>query len=672
MCGLAGIIGSDENNSLSIKKMCDVIQHRGPDDAGYAIFQGKNLDPRLFGDQDTPRTVYDARLTYSPTLPINNNTLTDIRVVLGHRRLSIVDLSALGHQPMCSIDGRYWISYNGEVYNYIELRVELEGKGHKFLSNSDTEVILAAYAEWGAECLARFNGMWGLAILDRQRHTLFLARDRFGVKPLYYWISPRGFLTFASEIKQFTVLPGWHARINGQRAYDYLVWFPTDHTDETLFDRVYQLPPGASAMLDINSWQEGVSADGRISLRQWYHLKAEDFNGDFHEAIDEFRRLFTDAVRIRLRADVSVGFALSGGVDSSSVVCVANQLLGQQGSGAVPKTFSMCADDEILNERRWADMVVAATHADATYISPSSEGLFDVLPSMTWHQDEPFGSPAVSAQWCVFREASAAAIKVLLGGHGSDEPLAGYPPFYTPMFTSLARRGKFLTILQEALALRQLYGYGLLFAPRLLLKSILPMASIQALKRAIGKDQSRPSWINFDRLNATPHDPFLKVRAHGNQSIPELSRNLLTIAPSPMVLHYEDRNSMAHSFETRMPFLDYRLIEFALGLPDEFKLKRGIHKRVLRESMAGTLPDATRARIDKIGMGTPNATWLTRDNPDLFSKKLDEAIEAGQGALTPHCHDYLRAVISGKKPFDQVLWRMLNFGEWMKIFEVKV
>ena len=672
MCGVAGLLGDVADAGLSIRKMCDIIRHRGPDDAGYALFGRGPLEAVVFGDKDTPEAVYAARLPYSPGGPIGSHAMAPTQLVLGHRRLSIVELSALGHQPMCSADGRYWISFNGEIYNHVELRAELQAKGHAFISRSDTEVILAAYAEWGEQCLARFNGMWGLAILDRQRRTLFLARDRFGIKPLYYWVSPGGFLAFASEIKQFTVLPGWKARVNGQRAYDFLVWFPSDHTDETLFDRVYQLRPGSSAMLAVDGWDEAVDAVGRITVKQWYQLTAGNFGGDFHEAAHEFRRRLSDSVKLQIRADVPLGYALSGGMDSSSVVCVAHQLLREQGSQSPLRTFSMCADGHAFNERQWIDVVVGATSADAAYISPSGEGLFDALPAMTWHQDEPFGSPAVYAQWCVFRQASKASIKVLLGGHGSDEPLAGYPPFYTPMFSGLARRGGFVDIWREAHALRDLYGYSLMLAPKLLLRSVLPPALIQSLKRAVGRDVGHPPWIDLKRLGAVAHDPFLSVRKSGDHSVQELSRNLLTLAPSPMVLHYEDRNSMAHSFESRVPFLDHRLVEFALGLPDEFKLHRGVHKRVLREAMVGILPDATRGRTDKIGMGTPNESWLTHDGSAALRTKLSEAMDAAQGVLTPQCRDYVYAVTPGKRPFDQVLWRMLSFGAWAKTFDVAV
>jgi asparagine synthase (glutamine-hydrolysing) len=647
--------------------MCDIARHRGPDDAGYVFFEGEALDPEILSAADTPPAVSRCGARYSPSRSIDPSAQSGAQLVLGHRRLSIIDLSALGHQPMCSSDGRFWITYNGEIYNHLELRAELEGRGHRFISRSDTEVILAAYAEWGAQCLERLNGMWALAIVDRQRRELFLARDRYGIKPLYYWRSTAGLLAFGSEIKQFTVLPGWKARVNGQRAYDFLAWFPTDHTEETLFERVYQLPPGTCATLALDGMEETARADGRIEWVRWYTLAAEQFAGTFEEAGAELRRRLSDAVRLQLRSDVPLGFALSGGVDSSSVTCLASGILRESGAAGL-RTFSMCAEGESFNERPWIDAVVAAAQASPTYVTPSGDGLLDALPAMTWQQDEPFGSPAVFGQWSVFRAASEAAVKVILGGHGSDEPLAGYPPFYAPMFNSLARRGKWLDLAQEALALRALYGYSLLFAPRLLLHAAFPSA-IESLKGLLGRDTGRPPWLDLSRLGAVARDPFAAVRLRGERSLPELSRTLLLLSPSPMVLHYEDRNSMAHSFESRVPFLDHRVVEFALGLPDEFKLHRGIHKRVLREAMRSTLPEAVQRRTDKVGMGTPNLKWIA----DHASRaKFEEAVDVCNGALTRATGAYVDAVLSGARQYDQALWRILSFADWIKTFRVAI
>ena len=671
MCGVAALLGSARTDLRDIGKMCDIIRHRGPDDAGYALFGGQELSPDTFGGKDTPAAVYGAQARYAPNRELDDFRIHEANVALGHRRLSIIDLSPLGHQPMCSKDDRFWISYNGEVYNHIELRTELESRGHRLASRTDTEVVLAAYAEWGPGCLSRFNGMWGLAILDRQQRTLFLARDRFGVKPLYYWISPRGILAVASEIKQFTPLPGWQSRLNGQRAYDFLAWGSTDHSDETLFERVYQLPPGGSALLNLDTWFGTVGSDGRIPTNRWYEPQILPFVGDFDSAVSEYRRLFESAVRLRLRADVPVGFALSGGLDSSSVVCTASALMREHGQDFVPATFSMCADGETFNERKWVDCVVEHVGARPMHVSPTGKDLYEAFPAMAWHLDEPFGSPAAFGQWSVFRSAAASAIKVLLGGHGSDEALAGYPPFHTPLLGALARKGKFFAVFQEARALLRQQDYGLSYVPRLLIHACAPfflLNSINALRHSRDAD---PGWIDLQVLRATPENPLIGDHLRGNRSMRDLSTNFLMRSPSPMVLRFEDRSSMAHSFEARAPFMDYRLVEFSIGLPDEFKLRLAENKRILRAAMAEILPTATVRRSDKIGMGTPNEKWVLRESPAAFGVHLKDALEAAQGVLTPDCLKFSEAVISGKKPFSQAIWRMLSFGAWMKRFGVQ-
>src|SRR6185436_14909261 len=299
MCGIAAILGTVPGGLLEpIRAMGASVRHRGPDDEGYALFAA-GRDPVRVGGPDTPPSSYAAGLPYSPRPDAAAGSPEGATVALGHRRLSIVDVSPAGHCPL-SYRGRYWITYNGEVYNYLELRAELEGLGHRFLSHTDTEVVLAAFDQWGPAALSRMNGMWALAIADRERRTLFVARDRWGIKPLYCWAAPGGFTAFASEIKQFTVLPGWSARMNGQRVYDFLNWRVTDHTAETLFAGVHQLrggeyvelpwpAPGASA---------GCAPNAPLAARRWYELRPAPFSGSFDDAAAQFRELFTDSVRL--------------------------------------------------------------------------------------------------------------------------------------------------------------------------------------------------------------------------------------------------------------------------------------------------------------------------------------------------------------------------------------
>ena len=328
MCGITGLLSSNASISQeNLRSMNRSIRHRGPDDEGYVLFSADSF--HCLAGQDTPSSSYSSSAPWIPHAQIGAVSVA-ANLGFGHRRLSIVDLSPLGHQPMCDPTGRYWITYNGEIYNHLELREELEALNHHFFSHTDTEVILAAYAQWGEACLSRFNGMWAFAIYDRKLDLLFMARDRFGVKPLYYWVTPERELAFASEIKQFTGLTGWRAQVNGQRAYDFLVWGVIDHTDETLFSGVYQLRPGHCVRMKAGQWQDHLTPDGRLQASRWYELEMGHFSGNFEEAASEFRRLLTDSISLRLRADVPVGSCLSGGLDSSSIVCVMNDLLRQK------------------------------------------------------------------------------------------------------------------------------------------------------------------------------------------------------------------------------------------------------------------------------------------------------------------------------------------------------
>lgn len=596
----------------------------------------------------------------------------DVHLALGHRRLAIVDVSHAGHQPMCSADGRCWIVYNGEVYNHIELRLELEELGVSFRSHSDTEVMLAAYQQWGEACLARFNGMFSFLLYDRDRETLFAARDRFGVKPLYYWVSPQGLVAFASEIKQFTVLPGWQAKVNGQRAYDFLNWALTDHTDETLFAGVFQLRGGQALKLKLGEIQSSPPPGGsRLPVYNWYELKPRPFSGTAAEAAEGFRQRLFDSVRLRLRADVPTGSCLSGGLDSSSIVCVMNRLLEEAGAHELQKTFSACAEVKRFDEREFIDEVVRQTGVDAHYVYPDLANLFAVCEKLTWHQDEPFGSTSIYAQWEVFKLAADNQVKVMLDGQGADEQLAGYHPYFGLRLARLLRTGRWLAFAREVRAIRELHGYPLSWPLQQVLNSLLPESVRQPLRKLAGKPTTlAPSWLNMSRLQAQAADPLLANGAAKARSVAELSHAQLTATNLQMLLHWEDRDSMAHSIESRVPFLDYRLVEFVLGLPEEFKISDGVTKRVMRDGMQGILPEMIRNRMDKLGFVTPEEVWLREKNPDQFRAVLREAVDASQGILNDSACDLLEKMIAGQMPFNFLIWRMISFGKWMKVFSV--
>ena len=671
MCGVSAVLGRPGAVSAEmVRAMACAVRHRGPDDEGYALFAAGDAPPALIGGPDTPAGSYSAGFPYSPAA--GAATPAGAFLALGHRRLSILDVSAAGHQPMSYAGGRYWITYNGEVYNYAELRRELEGLGHAFLSGTDTEVILAAYAEWGRACLSRLNGMFAFLLWDRAAGRLLAVRDRFGVKPLYYWVMPGGGVAFASEIKEFTVLPGWAARLNGQRAYDFLNWRITDHTHETLFDGVFQLRGGEVLELDAGPGGERVGwpAGRPLAPSAWYALEARPFAGSFGDAAAEFRALLTDSVRLRLRADVPVGSCLSGGLDSSSIVCAMDGLL-RATPGAVQKTFSACAAEPRFDERPFIDEVVRHTRVEPHFVFPSLDGLFAGVDDLTWHQDEPFASSSIYAQWHVFRLARENGVVVMLDGQGADEQLAGYHTFFAPAWAGMLRGMRLGALWSDVRATRRAHGYSYGFAARQLLSMVLPGPLRRTARRFGAQTQHAPSWMDLGVLGAEPGDPFAD-RGAATSSVEALSRVQLTATNLQMLLHWEDRDSMAHSVESRVPFLDYRLVEFVLGLPTHFKIGGGVTKRVLREGMRGVIPDRVRARVDKMGFVTPEEAWVREQAPDRFRHAVAAAVEASDGVLTPAALPRLEAVIAGRQAFDPFAWRLISFGAWMRRFGVRV
>ncbi len=664
MCGIAALFSSDPHPlGELVRAMATAARHRGPDGEGVVTFSAREFAVTALGGRDTSDAVYDAQLAYAPER--NAAAARDAVVALGHRRLSILDVGATGHQPMSTSDRRFWIVFNGEVYNHVELRAELEKLGYAFVSHSDTEVILNAYSEWGERCLDRFNGMFAFVLVDRTTRRIFAARDRYGVKPLYLWRSAQGFVAMASEIKQFSALPGWAPKANGQRAYEFLNWGWLDHTEQTLFDGVIQLRGGECIHCPLDELLAS------LPIRRWYELAPRAFQGDTQEATDEFRELFTDAVRLRLRADVPVGSCLSGGIDSSSIVCVANQLLRANSATYQQNTFSACSEVKRYDERDYIDIVVANTGVQGHYVYPDLDALFETLDDMTWHQDEPFGSTSIYAQWHVFKLAAGAQVRVLLDGQGADELLAGYYTFFAPHFAGLLVNGRWGALLQEMRAAKQLHGIGFLGASEYMANALLPDTLRQPLRRLSGKSSSAPSWFDKARFASDDRDPALNGR-YRTTSVNQMAQSLLTDTSVPKLLHWADRSSMAHSVESRLPFLDFRLVEFLTGLPPEAKLWKGTTKRVLREAMRGTLPEPIRMRMDKMGFVTPEETWMRQDAPERFRSELVRAVDASQGMLKPAALGHFDAVLAGSQPFDFRVWRMISFGAWLRRFDVRV
>lgn len=585
-------------------------------------------------------------------------------------RLSILDRSSAGHMPMVYND-RYWMVYNGEVYNYIEIRNALREKGYIFHSDTDTEVIMAAYSEYGVNCMEKFNGMFAFCLWDKLSKQLFIARDRFGVKPLYYFNSRQG-LAFASEIKQFLGLPFFFPLMNVQRAHDFLTYGFLDHTDETLFRNIYQIRGGQYSLISLDDWQPGQS----LPITNWYSLAIRGpFSGTFEEATEQYKELFTDSVRLRLRSDVPVGSCLSGGMDSSSIVCTVNKLLRPSGSASFQQVFSSCFENKKYDEREFIEQVVSHTNIRPNYVFPSDDDLFNVLDRIVWHQDEPFNSTSIFAQWCVFREARQKGVPVMLDGQGGDEQLGSYPQYFTYHVLDLLYRLKIISAIQESRALKGLHDlhYSVLlktlmrwFAPKLLYDAIREFSPTGKFK-----------WLNKGFLNFTKYNKSETVDLLWNINRPknafELAKLMIGELTIPMLLHWEDRNSMANSVETRVPFLDYRLMEFALSIPEEFKTYKGLTKRVLRSAVSDIVPAKILSRMDKMGFVTPEEAWMKKKLAVPFKEHLMQGASRfpelfNKEELSVQFDD----VVHANQPFSHLFWRIISFCTWGRVFNVTV
>ena len=656
MCGISALISFGRFDVAPyIRPMNDLIRHRGPDDEGYMLLLlQKEGDRVILGGEDSPDSVYQSGLSYSPNRSINMWSKLPCRLAMGHRRLSILDLSPAGHQPMITPDGRYVLIFNGEIYNYVELREELATVGYTFNSDTDTEVILAAYREWGPDCLHRFNGMFAFVLFDTRSERIFAARDRFGIKPLYYWFSPKGFLAFASEIKQFAVLPGWRALLNGHRAYEFFSRSWQDHTRETLFADVNQLQGGEFVQCHLSE------IHAPLPIKKWYELRPQKTELNFEKSGDRLKELFYDSIRLQMRADVPIGTGLSGGIDSSSVVCVINELLNEKGTQTLQNTFSSCSDIKAYDERPFIEEVARKTKVKTHFTFPSLEKLFDTYERILWHHDEPSLSTSVYAEWSVFKIVSKASVKVTLEGHGADEMLAGYPVFFKAQLQNLLVRGRWIELIREYFSIRKVHSNNLHLSLANGLRKIIAGAGRQTCA-------FQPSWLNIPY-----EEDSLLAYMKNERTVNDMSRVQLLYSSLPAQLHWADRDSMAHSVECRVPFLDHRIVEFVLGCPEDYKIKRGITKRILRKFMADKLPEKVAQRTDKMGYLTPEEVWVKKDAPDVFMKAIKRALEQSKGKLNNTLIlENASKIIFGTAPYDPAIWRVISFGAWMDRFSIE-
>ena len=643
MCGICGIYSSQPTRESLIKKMSDIIGHRGPDDEGFHVFN------------DQPPFV-----------------------ALGNRRLSILDLSSSGHQPMSNEDQTIWITYNGEIYNYLELREELLKSGHKFHSVTDTEVIIHSYEQWGIDCLRHFNGMWAFAIWDTDKKQLFCARDYFGIKPFYYYWDGKVF-AFASEIKSIITHPNITKKVNEEILYDYLTTGFVDHSADTFFSGIKQLRSSHYLILNHSN---------QIQIQRWWNIDQQHMGNISSEArendiITQFRKLLADSVRLRLRSDVPVGTCLSGGLDSSSIVCLINRLLLQHKVvkpeliGAHQKTFSACYDDSRIDERQFINSVIKQTSAESHLTFPGWKGLWDDLNHLVWHQEEPFRSTSIYAQYCVMKLVAQKGVKVLLDGQGADELLGGYFNYPGVLLTQLFAQGKFISAYNEwqqsifttpwqktKLLLFVIYNLLPSFMrsmARLSLSELLPeRASIR--NKPFG---ARPDWTRkfAGRINQLYEKRFRHTKDLNKMLYVDVFEYGL-----PALLRYEDKNSSAFSLEARVPFLDHRLVEFAFSLGTSYKIRGGWTKWLLRESMKGIIPDEIAYRRDKIGFATPEITWLRENRNNIYDLFNKPGILSGEFVKPVSICDNLDSMLADDKVKFTDIWRWVNLEIWLRSF----
>lgn len=604
MCGICGQINfnSKKIDPEDIRSMMTLIKHRGPDDEDCII---------------------------------------DGNIGLGHVRLSIIDLSSAGHQPMFSLDRRYCILHNGEVYNYLELRKELKGK-YEFVSQTDTEAVLYSFIEWGPACLSKFNGMFAFVVYDTKTKELFAARDRFGIKPLYYHVDNQRFV-FASEER--AILPFLKERKpNNKAIFEYLIYNRTDQGDHTFFEGIQKLPHGAYVLI----------SNGKFRIRKWYQLEKE-LKVPF-KSPDEFYEAFKQSINFRLRSDVPVGLCLSGGLDSSSIVSVLLKDFNKSDLNTFSAVYGKgekADESDFINEYR-SDL------KNMYFTNPGADSLMTDLAEFVECHSEPVATLGPYAQFKVMQLAKE-HVKVTLDGQGADEELAGYHYFFGAYFRELLSKAQYARLSSEIMAYLRRHqslsaiGYlGLYVAPPFL-KNFLSKVSHNFVTDEFYQTGKKCSDVRLNLYN--PKNLNESLLQHFEYKLEHL-------------LKWEDHNSMWHSIESRVPFLDHNLVERTLSLPSEEILNKATTKVILREAMKGILPEKIRKRQDKIGFATPWEKWFRTEKFIIFiSEILNSKNFRDRGYLNPKkCIRAYQSHLNSKVNIAKEIWKWINLELWCNRF----
>lgn len=603
MCGISGIINYNQKpvQEYDIRLMILKMKHRGPDDEGVFV---------------------------------------DNNIGLGFVRLSILDLSPAGHQPMFSHDGRYVIVFNGEVYNYIEIREELKNK-FQFTTGTDTEVILAAYQEWGEKCLDKFNGMFSFVIYDSQTKEIFGARDRYGIKPFYYFQNNERFI-FASEIK--SILPLIERQANDKIIYDYLLFNRTDHTEETFFKNIKKLQHGHYFRI-IN---------GEIDFHKWYNLSEKINNKTVSP--EEYRKLFKDSLKLRLRADVPIGVSLSGGIDSSSIVA---SLINDFELHDLNTFSAVYGKDEPTDESEFIDEF-KKTVKNMHFIYPNADSFYKDFDSFIDAHNEPVPDIGPYAQYKVM-ELAAKDVTVTLDGQGADEQLAGYHYFFGSYYVELLKQFRLTKFISENI--HYFKKHKSLEALKYFLYYLLPSSIQNKISSTLFPSISK-ALLRANRSNLEINKMLYNPKSLNESLIQHFEFKL------EHLLRWEDLNAMHFSIESRVPFLDYRLVEATLSTPSNQKIYQGETKHLLREALSDILPAKITNRKDKKGFSNPRDKWFRSEK---FQKYIFELINSGSFKK----RGYFDSAIANKQykkhlkneiDISKEIWKWINLEVWFRKF----
>lgn len=608
MCGICGIVNfkNEQVESSSVKMMMQKMKYRGPNDEG----------------------VY-----------IDNN------VGLGFVRLSILDLSPLGHQPMFSSDGRYVLIFNGEIYNYIELREELMAKGYKFKSNADSEVLLYSYVEWGAGCLDKFNGMWGFVIFDLENKELFCARDRYGVKPFYYYVDEEKFV-FASEIPPILSVLKSRPEPNNQAIFDYLIFNRTDQTEQTFFKGIKKLQHGHVLRL----------RNSEIKIQKWYDLKEKVGNTRGFQSGEEFKEIFTSAVGLRLRSDVPVGVCLSGGLDSSSITSVLLHCYDKKDLNTFSAVYGKGKrgdESEFIDEFR-------SQMNNMYFTTPNAETLLNDADKFVRAHGEPIPSTSPYAQFKVM-ELAKKNVVVTLDGQGADEELAGYHYFFGLYFKELFKKLSWFKLLDEST--NYLKNHNSIYAIQTFAYFLLP----GFLKTSLRVNEK--GYLNQEFVDNYSKNNTITGGLYNSASLNEALMDHFEYKLEHL-LKWEDRNSMWFSLESRVPFLDYRLVEQTLASAPDMKIKKGTTKYILREAMRNTLTEKLRTRKDKIGFMTPEDEWFRDIKFQKFIGDIldSESFKERKIIMPDKAKALYQKHLNGQVQISKEIWKWINLELWFREF----